>query len=620
MNVRAYHEAVKTRVAGFIFVIVAVLIVLTVRLWSMQVIHGDEYLAQATANRTRTATTPAPRGRILDRNGVELVTNRSSMVVLAPASLAQDEEMVARLAGVLKMQPQDIIDRVSTVKEAPLDLRVVAVDVPIETISYLAERATEFPGIEVDARAVREYPQGTLAAHVLGYTGAISQQDLDNDEFSGYFASDIVGKTGAERSFERVLQGVRGTRILEVTASGGVNQVIEDTAPVPGQDVVLTIDAEVQQVAEEALLDAIADAKKKNFRKANAASVVAIDITNGEVLAMANFPSYDPAEFLGGISQDRWEELTSKESNFPLTNRAMMSVYPPASTFKAFTALAALEEGFVNSGTTTVCTGRWAGYGEPWGKWCWDHSGHGTQNLRQALENSCDTYFYEAGKKLDTQGEEAIQRVAREFGYGSETGIDLPGEAPGRMPDAAWKKAWNEDYPEYQNWVPGDTINISIGQGDVLASPLQVAVSYASIANDGVAIKPHVFRSVLDASGNEVIAAQPEVLIESSASDAALRAVRGGLEAVISTGTGRGAFAGFGASTAGKTGTAEMNNQDDYAWYVGYGPVDSPRYAVAVVVEQGGSGGGVAAPAARQVLAALMGLEVEHVSAEDNSR
>ena len=620
MNVRAYHEAVKTRVAGFIFVIVAVLIVLTVRLWSMQVIHGDEYLAQATANRTRTATTPAPRGRILDRNGVELVTNRSSMVVLAPASLAQDEEMVARLAGVLKMQPQDIIDRVSTVKEAPLDLRVVAVDVPIETISYLAERATEFPGIEVDARAVREYPQGTLAAHVLGYTGAISQQDLDNDEFSGYFASDIVGKTGAERSFERVLQGVRGTRILEVTASGGVNQVIEDTAPVPGQDVVLTIDAEVQQVAEEALLDAIADAKKKNFRKANAASVVAIDITNGEVLAMANFPSYDPAEFLGGISQDRWEELTSKESNFPLTNRAMMSVYPPASTFKAFTALAALEEGFVNSGTTTVCTGRWAGYGEPWGKWCWDHSGHGTQNLRQALENSCDTYFYEAGKKLDTQGEEAIQRVAREFGYGSETGIDLPGEAPGRMPDAAWKKAWNEDYPEYQNWVPGDTINISIGQGDVLASPLQVAVSYASIANDGVAIKPHVFKSVLDASGNEVIAAQPEVLIESSASDAALRAVRGGLEAVISTGTGRGAFVGFDVRTAGKTGTAEMNNQDDYAWYVGYGPVDSPRYAVAVVVEQGGSGGGVAAPAARQVLAALMGLEVEHVSAEDNSR
>jgi len=618
--VRGYHEAVKSRVAGLIIVIVVVLAVLAVRLWTMQVIHGQDFLAQATANRTRTATTPAPRGRILDRNGVELVTNRSSMVVLAPAKLADDEELVERLADVLEMRPQDIIDRVSTVREAPLDLRVVAVDVPVDTISYLAERATEFPGIEVDARAVREYPKGALGAHVLGYTGAISQQDLDGEDFQGYFASDIVGKTGAERSFERVLQGVRGTRVLEVNASGSVNRIIQDTAPVPGQDVVLTIDVSVQEVAEQALLDALSDARKKDFTKVDAAAAVAIDIRNGDVLAMANYPSYDPGEFLGGISQERWEELTSKESNYPLTNRAMMSVYPPASTFKAFTALAALEEGFVNQNTTTVCTGRWAGYGEPWGKWCWDHSGHGTQNLRQALENSCDTYFYEAGMKLDAQGEESVQRVAREFGYGSRTGIDLPGEAPGRMPDAAWKKAWNEDYPEYQQWVPGDTINIMIGQGDVLASPLQVAVSFASLANDGVAIKPHVFKSVRDSAGNEVIAHEPEVLIEANVSAAAMRAVRGGLEAVISTGTGRGAFIGLDTKVAGKTGTAEMNNQDDYAWFVGYAPADNPQYAVAVVVEQGGSGGGVAAPAVRQIIAALMGLEVEHVSAEDRSR
>lgn len=617
---RTVQDIVRGRVAGFIVVILVVLIALLVRLWVLQVIDSDTYTALASANRTREATTIAPRGRILDRNGVELVTNRSTMVVLAPASLSQDTSLTAQLAAVLDMTSEEVSASVSSVRDAPLDLRVVAIDVPMDKIAYIAEHPDDFPGIEVDARAVRAYPQGSLAAHVLGYTGAISQNDLDSDSFEGYFASDIVGKTGAERSFESVLQGVRGTRTIEVNASGKVSQILEETEPVPGQDVMLTLDAEVQRVAEQALQDALTDARLKGFTKANAGAAVALDVTNGEVLAMASTPTYDPTEFIGGVSQSRWEELTAKESSYPLTNRAMMSVYPPASTYKAVTALAGLQSGLVNAGSTVRCTGRWKGLGASWGKWCWLHSGHGNEDLYGAFEDSCDTWFYELGVELDQDSDEYLQEMSRQFGMGSDTGIDLPGEAAGRVPDAEWKADWNEDYPEYQAWVTGDTVNMAIGQGDLLSSPLQVALAYAGIANDGVLMTPHVFRSVVDSAGKPVIEAEAKVLAEPKVSDSNISAVQTALRRVISQGTGASAFRGFDVPVAGKTGTAQMGTQDDYAWFVCYAPADSPKYAVAVLVEQGGSGGGVAAPAARQIMAKLFDLEVEHVNASDNSR
>lgn len=614
------QDIVRGRVAGFVVVILAVLGILLIRLWVLQVIETDQYLALASANRTREATTIAPRGRILDRNGVELVTNRSTMVVLAPSSLSQDASLTAQLAQTLGMTEGSVTDAVSSVRDAPLDMRVVALDVPMDKVAYISEHPEQFPGIEVDARAVREYPQGTLAAHLLGYTGAISQNDLDSDAFQGYYASDIVGKTGAERSFESVLQGVRGTRTIEVNASGKVSRVLEETDPVPGQDVRLTIDVEVQRVAEQALQDALSDAHSKDFTKANAGAAVAIDITNGEVLALASAPTYDPKEFIGGVSQARWEELTAKESGFPLTNRAIMSAYPPASTFKSITAMAGLQSGLVSSGSSVRCVGRWTGLGESWGKWCWLHSGHGPEDLYGAFEDSCDTWFYELGVKLDNQGEEYLQNMSRQFGFGSDTGIDLPGEVSGRVPDAKWKADWNEDYPEYQAWVTGDTVNMAIGQGDVLATPLQVALSHAGIANDGVIMRPHVFKSVVDAQGEPVLEADPEVLIEPDVSDGNIGVIQTALRRVISQGTGASAFRGFDIAVAGKTGTAQMSNQDDYAWFVCYAPSDAPKYAVAVLIEQGGSGGGVAAPAARQILAKLFDLEVEHVDAIDNSR
>jgi penicillin-binding protein 2 len=534
------------------------------------------------------------------------------------------------LAHALKLSRDEVIEKLTTTKEGALDLRQLAVDVSIETVSYLTEHSTDFPGVEVEARAVREYPQGKLAAHVLGYTGSISDADLNDQAFKDYEPSDIVGKAGAERAFENVLQGVRGTRTIEVNAQGQPQRIVEETPPEPGQDVYLTIDSAIQKVAEKALADACKTAQKDGFKNAKAASAVVLDVTNGEVIAMANLPTYEPAEFIGGIPSKRWKELNNKKSNYPLTNRAMMSMYPPASTFKSFVALGGLNDKILSAVTTFDCKGKWIGLGKQWPRMCWNHAGHGKLALRGAIEESCDVYFYETGKRFYEDGEELLQTYVRGFGYGAVTGIDLPGEAPGRVPDAAWKKKWNQDYPEYQQWLPGDTVSLSIGQGDLLATPLQVANSYAAIAHDGTVLTPHILKAIQDGSG-QIVYEQKSVKQKKQpqASASSIRTVQTALRGVVTEGTGKSPFRNFSVAVAGKTGTAEMgrkdpvtgkSDQDDYAWFVGYAPATKPKYAVTVLIEQGGHGGSIAGPAARQIFAKLFHKKVELIHATDNSR
>lgn len=616
-----YNEKpdIKNRVVALIVIFLAVLGLLAFRLWSMQVINGSSYAKEAKANRLREATTIAPRGRIFDRNGKPLVVNRSTMAVLAPASIVNDKELVARLADVLDMTSEQVIEKASTQKESALELHQIAIDVPVKAVSYISEHSTEFEGVEVQARGVRTYPNGPVASHILGYTGEISDTDLNSSDFKDYNPTDIVGKTGAERSFESVLQGVRGRRVLEVNASGSPQRIMQEEPPIPGKDVRLTIDLGVQKVAEKAVKDAIKDANSKGY-KANAGSAVAIDVTNGEVLAMASYPTYNPEEFINGISQETWKKFNSKSSNYPLTNRAISSTYPPASTFKAFSGLTALNYGLASPSTTFVCKGLWTGLGKQWGKWCWNHAGHGTENLRAAMMDSCDTYFYEVSYKAYKQNKESLQKMARSFGYGSQTGIDLPGEVSGRVPDKKWKAEWNENYPEYKKWLPGDSANLAIGQGDMLATPLQIASSYAGIAADGSVYKPHVLKNVIDSEGKTSYKQEKEVAFKSDASASSLNQIQSDLHAVVAEGTASSAFRGFSIPVSGKTGTAQKTNQDDYAVFAAYAPSDKPKYAVAVVIEQGGSGGGVAGPAARQILAKLFGKKVNHVTATDNSR
>jgi len=615
-----YRQRLKPRFAVLGGVVIVVLGVLLLRLWTMQVLNGRAYADDAVRNRVREITTIAPRGRILDRKGRELVTNRPTLAVVVSPSSKDDDEMLTRLSALLDVPLTEIQERVGSKKEAALAPRVVAIDVPLSTVAYLAEHAREFPGVEVQERAIRQYPQGKLAAHVLGYTGEIADSELGEPQYAEYDPTDIVGKSGAEKAFEGVLQGDRGRKVLEVDASGNPMRVIEQTDPEPGRDVVLTIDSRVQKIAEKALRDALRDAHNDDYRRAKAGAAVALDTRTGEVLAMASAPTYDPTVFLGGVSEKQWRSLTTTGSEFPLTNRAIMAQYPPASTFKAFTGLAGLQADVTGKWKTYHCAGRWTGMGIQWAKWCWNHSGHGSESFMAGIRDSCDTVFYEIGHAFYKRKGEPLQKFVRSFGYGSVTGIDLPGEADGRVPDAAWKKAYNEDYPEYQRWLPGDTVNMAIGQGDLLATPLQVAAAYGGIANDGEVMRPHVLRRVLGSDGKPVLVQPREVAFAPKVSKGNIRIMQEALEDVTSSGTGAAAFRGFPTRIAGKTGTAQVAGKDDYAWFVGYAPANNPRYVVAVVVEQGGHGGSVAGPAARQILSALLGKKIEHVTASDASR
>ncbi|MCE5203688.1 MAG: penicillin-binding protein 2 [Actinomycetia bacterium] len=635
-------QDLKSRFAALGAVVIIVLTVLLIRLWSMQVLSGDRYAALAKNNRIREISLDATRGRILDRKGRALVTNRATLAVsVDPANekvrdliiraqsadtdddptRAELEEAFGALATMLHMTPQEVFAKVADSKVEALRPRVVAVDVPLDVVAQLAERSQDFPGVRIEETSVREYPYGSVGAHVLGYTGEISEAEFAaSDPTSGYELGDIVGKAGAEAQFESVLQGDKGRRLIEVNASGKPQRIIDEQPPVTGRDVRLTIDIDVQKVAEEQLAAALTEAHRQNFNKAKAGAAVVLDVTTGEVVAMASAPSYDPQVFLGGISEAEWKKLTDKASEYPLNNRAIMGAYPPASTFKVVTGLAGLDAGITYSGKSYYCPGKWTEMGAQWPKWCWKHSGHGTISFEGGIEESCDTVFYEIGYQFYQREKEELQAYARKFGLGSATGIDLPGEVKGRVPDAAWKKKFNEKYPEWQTWLPGDTVNIAIGQGDLLVTPLQMASVYAGVANGGVVMRPHVLKDVLDSEGKVARSYTPQELSDVGASSDDLGIMRRALVRVTETGTGAGAFRGFGVSVAGKTGTAQVAGKDDYAWFCGFAPADKPRYAVAVVVEQGGHGGSVAGPAGRNILAKLLGEPIKEVHTTDVSR
>jgi penicillin-binding protein 2 len=638
----SYQDQLKSRFAVLGVIIVLVLGSLLVRLWSMQVLSGDAYAALAENNRIREISLAAPRGRILDREGRPLVTNRATLAVSIDPADDVVRKLIVReqsadtaddptdleladafggVAEILSMTPHEVFEKVADSRVEALRPRLIAIDVPLDVVAQLAERQTEFPGVRVDEVAVREYPNGSAGAHVLGYTGEISEDQIAQagDE-SDYELGDVVGKTGVEVQFESVLQGDKGRRLIEVNASGKSQRVISEQAPVAGRDIRLTIDLEVQKVTEELLGDALAEAHRQDFPEARAGAAVVLDVATGEVIAMASLPTFDPSVFLGGISQAEWTALTAKGSEYPLNNRAVMSAYPPASTFKVVTGLAGLEYDVASSGSWYRCTGRWTEMGEQWPKWCWNHSGHGSVSFEGGIEESCDTVFYEIGYEFYKRKKEELQATARGFGLGSKTGIDLPGEVAGRIPDAAWKKEFNKNYPEYQLWLPGDTVNMSIGQGDLLTTPLQMASVYAGLGNGGTVMRPHVLKDVLDSEGGVALTSEPEPLAQLRASAAELNVLKRALVKVTTTGTAKGTFRGFDVTVAGKTGTAEVYGKDDYAWFCAFAPADKPRYAVAVVIEQGGHGGSVAGPAARNILAQLLGEPQTEVHTTDVSR
>jgi penicillin-binding protein 2 len=610
----SFRDTLKSRFAVFGLLVLLILGILLVRLWSMQVLAGGSYAMQATDNRVRTVALDAPRGRIFDRNGKPLVTSRPALAVTMESQALKDDVMVGRLATILGMRVKAVRQAVTVTKLGPLQARVVKLDVPMKTAAYLAEHSAEFPGVNVSVVPLREYPYGTLAAHVLGYVGEMSDSEIAVGKTKAdYRMGDIVGKTGAEAQFEQLLRGDRGSKTVEVDAQGTPRKVLSNRDPIGGRDVVLTIDVDIQKVTEQALADAINEAHRQKFRKARAGAAVVMDVQTGEILAMASQPTYDPSTFLDGLTAEQWKSLNDTSSGYPMNNRAIMSGYPPASTFKAVTGMGGLEAGIITPSTTFVCAGKWVGMGTQFAKWCWLHTGHGIVNFAKGVSQSCDVYFYNVGYAFYKQKNEPLQAFARKVGFGSKTGIDLPGEVAGRVPTAKWKSELNTGYPEYAAWVPGDTVNMGIGQGDMLATPLQMCQTYAGIGNNGVVMKPHVLKQVLGTDGKPVLTTKPATELTLPVSAANLKTMQDALVGVTTEGTAMTTFAGFGVPVAGKTGTAQVAKKDDYAWFVGYAPADAPKYAVAVLVEQGGHGASVTGPAARMILAKLTGQPVKFV-------
>lgn len=587
---------------------------LFVRLWGMQLLGSSSYSRQAEENLTREVSIAAPRGRILDRSGSVLVDNRASMALVAASDVADDARVVRRISNLLGMPEVAVRRNIQSTSEGAQSLRTIMIDVPEAAVAYVVEHPAQFPGVEVEARTVRAYPYGTLACHLLGYSGSISQEELDAfsaDESNpiDYRQGDTVGKSGAEYQFESVLQGVRGTRTVHVDANGDVTGVVSEVEPEAGSDVRLTIDLTIQQAAEDAIQTGMAMGVHEHYEPTGGACVC-MNCKTGEILAMASYPSYDPTSFVGGIGTDVWAQLIAEEANAPLLNRAINGQYPSASTIKPLTACAALEHGVAGYDTSYYCPGWWTGMGDAYGKWCWDHSGHGWMNLHSGIANSCDAVFYEIAKAFYySDVPEGIQEMYRRWGLGSETGVDLPGESVGRVPDAAWKWDWYTSAADADRmWQPGDTANIAIGQGGLLVTPLQMCYVYCGLVNGGVEMRPHVLLDVLSNENHATLARGAERANQTVAIDGGILSfVDEALWAVVYETSTYAYFDGLPVQVMGKSGTGEAGDDEEntHAWFLAAAPYDDPTYVVCSLVEHGGGGAAVASHMCRQVLGAI---------------
>ena len=590
------------------------------KLWSMQMVSSDHYDKLAEQNQTRTVTTPAPRGRILDRNGEPIVDNRASLAVVAYRDLAENPVVVRHLANVLGMPYMAVLRNIQDNTEGAQSPHTIATDVRRSTVAYIEEHIDAFPGVSIAERTERSYPHGTLACHLVGYTGTVTQEQLDaqkdlsDEERAGkimYQSGDVVGQSGVESYYENLLQGIRGEQTVKVDANGNVTGQAGAVPAEPGSDIKLTIDLKIQRACEDGLKTSFEVAERTGYEPSGGACVC-IDCTNGEVLGMASAPSFDPSVFVGGVSSDAWTQLNDDKGGHPLLNRVIGGQYMSASTIKPFTSLAGMEYGVYTADMSSNCTGWWTGLGEGWGKKCWLHTGHGMRNLETGIRDSCDVVFYDLGKNFfyDKNHPEGLQEMYRRWGLGSMTGIDLPSEESGRIPDAAWKESYFKDLnAEQRAWNAGDMTNIAIGQGDILVTPLQMATAYCGLAMGGVEWTPHVLLSAVarDGEGDSYIYEKRERLTAEIKTPGVMDVVYRGVHTMIydESPVTAAHFTNLPVQVAGKSGTGEKNNEDPYGWFIAYAPFEEPKYVVCAMLERGGYGSTCAMPAVRTVLGAI---------------
>jgi len=607
--------SIALRVAIVVGVAVVLVGVILFRLWFLQILSAGHFVAEANDNRLRTVKIVAPRGAIVDRDGTVIVENRPGLAVgVRPMDVPEEEfEVVTRrLARVLGMAPKKLRRELDEYGGYAYDLVVVKEDVSRKVVGRILERKDLFPGVEVQRNYLRSYPQGELAAHLLGNLGEINAEQLEERAYRGYAAGDVIGQGGVESSYDRWLRGRDGVAKLEVDAFGRPKRrdPVGGRLPEPGDTLVLTLDAEVQKRAEEALRYGIDLAHENQDWAANGAAAVVLDVRSGEVLAMASYPSFDPDLWVGGLSPKDWARLSKPSANQPVVNKAFQGQYAPGSVYKVVDAIAGLEEGVISPFTRHYCNGRFPSSGEI-GKehwYCWLDGGHGHDDVVEALSESCDVFFYNVGYSFYQRPGSELAEWSVRLGLGRPTGLDIPGEVDGLVPTPEWRQEYFETEVD-KIWKPGNSILMAIGQGDLQVTPLQMAVVYAAIANGGTVVRPHLGQKTLSPQGKVTRKFTVESRRTLDVTSGMLDQVRRGLRMAATVGTSGPVFAGYPIAVAGKTGTAEVFGKGDYAWYASYAPYDKPKYAVVVMIEQGGHGGAVAAPAARMIYDALFDLD-----------
>jgi len=575
-------EAFERRLTVLLTVITGLLAILAIRLWQIQVVQGDYFLRLSEENRVRVTPIPAPRGVIMDQRGRPLAVNRPAFTVaLLPKEMrhaAQEVRVVARLLG---MDPAEITHRLAATQDRPSAPVRLRWDVPKQVVAALEESALDLPGVLVEVDPVREYLYHDLAAHLLGYVGEINEQELRTLRGQGYELGDLIGKDGVERTYDRYLRGHDGENQAEVDAQGRIVRTIGTIPAKPGNAVVLGLDLDVQRAAEDGLGNRLG-------------AVIAMDAHTGTILALVSHPAFDPNLFAAGITPAAWTGLL-RDPRTPLVDRAIQGAYPTGSVFKIVTGSAALELGLVRPGTRFYCPGYYT-LGD---RVFHDHETHGDVNFLDAIAKSCDVVFWTLSRPV---GPDHLAEYARMFGMGRASGIDLPLEGAGVIPDPAWK-----DRTFKQPWYGGDTLNMAVGQGYVLATPLQVARMVAAVGNGGDLVTPHVVAEIHAPDGRVVSQVAPPPGGRVRLSPQTMAVLQAGLAAVVTRGTAA-SIQIPGMTVAGKTGTAENIHGKPYAWFAGYAPAEAPRVVVVALVEDVGFGAEYAAPIVQRVLEVAFGI------------
>jgi penicillin-binding protein 2 len=586
----------KKRTDAATLIIIFFIAVIITRLWFLQIHNGSKYSEKADNNRVRKLDVIAPRGNIMDAEGRTIITNRPSFnIVWVKEDSPDPDEIIKKLSLILD---EDIADLLKKVRESTDNPRHIPIllkeDIDWKTLVYIENNHYDLPGVRIEVLPRRNYLFEDFGSHMIGYTGEINQEELDAWQRRNYQGGDQIGKRGFEKLYEDELRGEKGTMYMEVDAHGFEQRQLKGKEPLPGNDLQLTIDLDLQLEAENAMAD-------------KAGAVIAMDVNSGRILAFASAPPVHLEDFVGGISTKNWQALLNNIKR-PLVHKTIQGQYPPGSTYKIITALVGLSKGVINANTVFYCSGSMAFGNRRYG--CWKQGGHGPVNLHRALAESCDVYFYQVGIRV---GVDSLAEYANRMGLGQKTGIEFEYEKSGLIPTSNWKKL-----AKGERWQEGETLSIAIGQGFNLVTPLQVCQMTAALANGGILYKPFLVEKIFDPEGLVVKEFAPTVEVELVGMDKFLRLIRDGLVGAVNDKHGTGGEARLkDIKVGGKTGTAqvvamekfkEVDEEDvaykhrDHAWFTSFAPAENPEIAVTVLVEHGGHGGSAAAPVAKKVL------------------